>query len=105
PTVGKQPPKKLAKTVGSRKFEAKKSKKKQTPSTKKTKKQEAKEATKRRRQLSSFANIWGAANAQDRDGREVEAPAQPPVEQEPHINADTEGNAGEDSPPPADMEG
>ncbi|ETP41902.1 hypothetical protein F442_11121 [Phytophthora nicotianae P10297] len=104
PTIGKQPPKKLAKTVGSRKSEDKKSEKKQTPNTKKTKKQEAKEATERRRQLSSFANIWGAANAQDRDGREVEAPDQPPVQQEPHINADTEDNADENSPPPADME-
>ncbi|ETP11032.1 hypothetical protein F441_13434 [Phytophthora nicotianae CJ01A1] len=84
PTVGKQPPKKLAKTVGSRKSEDKKSEKKQTPNTKKTKKQEAKEATERRRQLSSFGNNWVLLMLK------VEAPNQPPVEQEPHINADTE---------------
>ncbi|ETI41260.1 hypothetical protein F443_13498 [Phytophthora nicotianae P1569] len=97
PTVGKQPPKKLAKTVGSRKSEDKKSEKKQTPNTKKTKKQEAKEATERRRQLSSFGNNWVLLMLK------VEAPNQPPVEQEPHINADTEGKADENNPPPADL--
>ncbi|KUF84976.1 hypothetical protein AM587_10001901 [Phytophthora nicotianae] len=73
PTVEKQPPKKLAKTVGSRKSEDKKSEKKQTPNTKKTKKQEAKEATERRRQLSSFGNNWvllmlKSVENMDRDG-------------------------------------
>ncbi|KAI9979726.1 hypothetical protein PInf_028004 [Phytophthora infestans] len=39
----------------------------QTPNNKKkTTKQEVKEATERRRQLLSFTNIWGDANAQDR---------------------------------------
>ncbi|KAI9999307.1 hypothetical protein PInf_004132 [Phytophthora infestans] len=72
----------------------KKSEKRQTPNKmKKTKKQEAEEATVRRRRLSSFTNIWGDANAQDRDGKEVEAPDQPAAEPEHHLNADTEERA------------
>eukprot|EP00644_Phytophthora_capsici_P011842 jgi/Phyca11/15199/fgenesh1_pg.PHYCAscaffold_12_\ len=93
PTDRKQPPKKRSKTAEACKSAYKKSEDMQTPNTKKkTKKQEAKEATERRRQLSSFTNIWGDANAEDRDGRQVEAPNKPPAEQENHTNADTEVN-------------